>query len=561
MKRALGLVLAAAAACPAAATAAPDRSPVLYSLSVASKDSLAVQIRLRGDADGETRIDLPDRWAGTEELWRGLSGFSVTGGTLSGEGAVRTIRHRPRAPLVLRYVVASGPPGIEGGDKARPIVEPGWFFFHGEGVFATPAGREQAPVRFRWGAIPGGWKVASDLDHLMARPGKLADISESVGLGGADVTIVTRQVSGAPLRVAIRGKWDFAPGDLAKLVATIMAAEHALWRDPPEPFLVAMAPLPDEQGKISSTGTGRGDAFSILSTAGFGLAQATHLIAHEYMHHWVPSLLGGLPEDRPGREFWFSEGFDDYLTGAILLRGGLWSFEDYLADKNTVLARYAASSARAATGEEIAERFWKDENFEQISYDRGHLLALLIDARIRSASGGRLGLVDVLRAQSKAARPGGPTGAVLFPRALREVTGLDLSAEIARLTVAGQPFLLPPDAFGGCARLVVERRKEFTRGFDIDATAAADMSLRGVDPDGPAYAAGLRDGMRLIRRERGTIGDSAQEIAYRVADAGVERVIAYRPEGKKDFEVQQAVPILAGAAEQARCRILLGGGA
>jgi predicted metalloprotease with PDZ domain len=560
VRRAALPLLAGAALFPAAAKP-PERAPIEYSLSVAPGAALAVELRLRGDSDGETLIELPDHWAGTQELWRGIADFTATGGTVSGEGARRSIRHRPGAPLVVRYLVSSAGPGMDGGEKARPIVEPGWFFFHGEGVFATPAGREQAPVRFRWGAVPAGWQRASDLDHLAARPGNLTDIVESVGLGGPDVAIVTRQVSGVPLRVAIRGKWDFAAADLAGLVATIMAAEHAYWRDPPEPFLVAMAPLPDEPGKVSSTGTGRGDGFSILSTAGFGLAQATHLLAHEYMHHWVANLLGGLPEERPGREFWFSEGFDEYLTAAVLLRSGLWSFEDYFAEKNQVLARNASSPARAATGEQIAEKFWQDENFERISYDRGHLLAVLIDARIHSASGGRLGLADVLRAQRKAASPGGPTGAPLFPRVLREVTGLDMGVEIERLTVAGQPFLLPDDAFGGCARIAVERRKEFTRGFDIDATGAANMSLRGVDPAGPAYAAGLRDGMRLIRRERGTIGDSTEEIAYRVAEAGAERVIAYRPEGKQEFEVQQAVPTIQGPADQARCRILLGGGA
>jgi predicted metalloprotease with PDZ domain len=362
------------------------------------------------------------------------------------------------------------------------------------------------------------------------------------------------------LRVAVRGKWGFAPDELADLVAKIMIAEHAYWRDKPGPFIVAMAPIPDESGRVSSTGTGRGDGFSILSTAGFDLVQATRLLAHEYMHHWIANLLGSLPEEQPAREFWFSEGFADHLTAAALLRSGLWSFEDYFGDKNRVLLRYGSSPARAATGDEIADLFWKDENFEQIGYDRGHLLAVLIEARIRAASGGRLGLGDVLRAQRKAAAPGGPTAAALFPRLLEQVTKLDMRDEIRRLTEAGIPFLLPPDSFGGCARIVVQRRKAFTRGFDSEATAAAGMVLRGVDPEGPAYAAGLREGMRLLRRERGTIGDSAQEIAYRVADSRGERVIAYMPRAKMEFDVQQAVPTIAGPAEEARCRLLLGGG-
>jgi predicted metalloprotease with PDZ domain len=557
VKFAGAFLLALAAAGPAAAS---DRSPIQYVLSVTSDRTLSLEIRLRGDADGETRIDLPDRWAGSENLWRALSGFSAAGGTVTGEGAVRTVRHRPRARLVLRYAVRSADPGTEASDKARPVVGTDGFFFHGEGVFATPAGREQAPVRFRWGSVPPGWTAASDLDHLAARSGSLSDISESVGLGGRDLTVATRTVGGAPLRVAVRGKWDFAPADLAALVAKIMAAEHAYWSDRPEPFFVAMAPIPDSSGRISSTGTGRGDGFSILSTGGFDLGQATRLLGHEYMHHWIADRLGGLPAEQPGREFWFSEGFTDHLTAAALLRSGLWSLADYFADKNRVLLRYAASPARSASGSEIAERFWKDEHFEQISYDRGHLLALAVEARIRSESAGRLTLGDVLRAQLKAAATGGLTGAALFPKVLAQTASVDMGEEIRRLAVDGEPFLLPPDAFGPCARIAVERRKAFTRGFDSDATVAAGMTLRGVDPEGPAHAAGLRDGMRLIRRERGIIGDSAQEIAYRVVDASGERVIAYLPQAKAEFDVQQAVPTIAGEGAETACRRLLGGG-
>jgi hypothetical protein len=65
--------------------------------------------------------------------------------------------------------------------------------------------------------------------------------------------------------------------------------------------------------------------------------------------------------------------------------------------------------------------------------------------------------------------------------------------------------------------------------------------------------------MKLIRRESGRIGDSTVELAYRVADGGVERVLRYRPEGKRRFEVQQARRLDAGPEQQARCRRRLGG--
>jgi predicted metalloprotease with PDZ domain len=232
---------------------------------------------------------------------------------------------------------------------------------------------------------------------------------------------------------------------------------------------------------------------------------------------------------------------------------------DYFANKNEVLSRYAASPARNATGADAAARFWKDRDFERISYDRGHLLALLLDARIRATSRGRLNLDDVLRAQRRRARKPGLTGATLFVRTLKEVTGLDMSREIAAIVDGGGAVALPADAIAPCARVETTTQHVFTRGFDADATADAGMSVRGTDPGGPAYAAGLRDGMRIVRREAGRIGDAGQEIAYRVNEGGVEKVIRYMPRSREAIEVQKVTSTMSGTAEEAACRRLLGG--
>jgi predicted metalloprotease with PDZ domain len=106
---------------------------------------------------------------------------------------------------------------------------------------------------------------------------------------------------------------------------------------------------------------------------------------------------------------------------------------------------------------------------------------------------------------------------------------------------------------------VTERRKAFTRGYDADATRRGAGVIAGVDREGPAYAAGLRDGMQLVRREAGKIGDASVELAYRVTDGGgVERVISYMPEGKAEFEVQR-LELTARPEVEAACRARLGG--
>jgi predicted metalloprotease with PDZ domain len=558
-------VLAASALLLAAAKPA-EQKPISYRMTpVAELDgsrALDVEMRLRGDSDGETDLFLPSVWAGSSELWRYATRLRISGArSLGGTYDHPLVRHRPGARLKVRYRIVSAyseDPGFDY-EKARPMVRADWFFVHGETVFARPGGDDARPARFKWGRLPRGWTVASDLDHLNGKPTTLANMINSVAIGGAHLRVARRDLRGAPLRVAILGDWSFTPEQLADTVTPIVAAEDAFWEERSSPFLVAMAPLGDLPSGLSYTGTGRTDAFSIASTSAFELKQAVRFLAHEYMHSWVPIELGGMPEEDEAKDYWFSEGFNDYLAAKVLLRAGIWTLAEWAADKNETLLRYAQSPAKTADGAEIARRFWTDSAVQQVSYDRGHLLAAKLDSEIAARSGGKQSLEGVLRIQRKAAAGSTELATALFRKILREETGIDIDSDLERYARRGEPLLLPADLLGDCARLVTERRKAFTRGYDADATRRGGGVFAGVDPQGPAYAAGLRDGMQLVRREAGKIGDASVELAYRVTDGGVERVISYLPEGKGEFEVQRLELTASGPGREAACRARLGG--
>jgi len=544
------------------------RTPVFYRVTprIANGTTLLdVEIAFRGDADGETSIALPDRWAGTPELWRYVTDFRVDGATVipSESPSLRILRHAANQRLRILYSVRTAydeDPSISY-DKARPVLRPNWFFIYGEALFARRIGGDDAPAHFAWGRIPTGWTVQSDLDHLISSGGTVADIIDSIAIGGTDLYVLRSTVSGEPLRLAIRGDWRFRPEDLFTLVTRIGRTESAMWGDHARPFFIPIAPLRGgSEGSSSIYGTGRGDAFAISATTNVDLNQFTFLIAHEQMHSWISSQIGGLAAQDQALDFWLSEGFTDHFAMRSLLRAGIWSFSEFVDHLNQVLARYSASPVREAPNSLIGQNFWSEEAVQKLPYDRGNLFGWLIESRARAL--GRGGLLDVLNRQRAVAaeyrRQGRQaSAATLFPGVLRDVTGFDPSDLIARYIDRGEPILLPADLFGECATVSTRTRPLFDLGF---TPVAAGDTIREVDAQGPAYAAGIRPGMEMVRREAGEIGNSEMVIVYRLRDGAAERLFRYLPASRRTTMLQQVVPAPSLSGELlARCTALIVG--
>jgi len=264
-----------------------------------------------------------------------------------------------------------------------------------------------------------------------------------------------------------------------------------------------------------------------------------------------------MPEEGEAAHYWFSEGFTDFYTGRMLVRAGLWTPQQFAEDLNEMLAAYAQSPVREAPNTRILADFWNDRDVQRLPYQRGRLLATLWDARLRALGHSLDEAMLEMRDRWVAGDPLNATA--MLPVVLASME-LDVSADIANYAERGAPVLLPDDVFEPCGRVVARQAPVFHRGFDIEATQAANGVISGVDPALPAYAAGMRDGMVLVRRERGAIGDAEQEITYVVRDGTVERTITYFPRGHGSYTLQ-SLEIDAGLEGErlAQCRAVLGG--
>jgi predicted metalloprotease with PDZ domain len=498
--------------------------------------SVEIDLSFRGESDGESDLRLPDSWGGQNELWLGVSALEIVSGATMRDGQEpnqRVLTHRPNARIHVRYRVIQdwdGAPRAELGNTYRPAIQPTYFHLIGNNALVTPGGASlDSPVRLRVRELPRGWAFASDLQH----PGLTLEKAWSSVIVGGDFRILRDPRSN--VKLAIRGEWTFTDAQMLEQAAGIISEHRRFWGDAASPYLVTVLQLTGPEGWLSVGGTGLDDAFAFFATPNAPDATILRTLAHESLHTWIPAQIGGLPGEDEPLQYWLSEGFTDFYTARMLVRGGLWTPQQYADDLNGALLAYAQSPVRTAPNTRILADFWNDRDVQRMPYLRGRFLAMMWDARLRA--NGR-SFDDVVHDLRRRARGGAEYATDVFT-ASALLIGLDLGGDLETYVTDGAPILLPEDLLAPCGAITTRDVPNFHRGFDIQATQANNNIIAGVDPTLPAYTAGLRDGMVLIRRDGGEIGNAEIEIAYVVRDGETERTFRYLPRGRGSFVTQR----------------------
>jgi len=574
MRRAF-LIAVLLVASPLLLGAAPRSATVEYRLGVTATAAgqppvLDIEVRLRGDADGETRLDLPDSYGDGVEFWKQVHSLKVSGAQVSEDGpAHRVLRHRPGAKITLRYRVSTGyaadPQGQDGNPYRGAIIRPDWLAVLGETAFVVPGGRGADPAVFRWGKLPRGWRAASDLEAPGLTVGAMA---ESVTLASPRLQLVERPLAGGgALKVVSFEGSPFKPDALADEISRTVSGQRAFWNDTTGPYFVGLIPLTPKTRGSSVGGTGRGpDGFVLYATPNVA-ERAGSLVGHEHMHGWIPARLGTNPGGEPAEagRFWLSEGFTDFLADRVALRAGIEPADAVVSRMAAAMKAYDASPVKTAANSRIVTDFWKDPAVQKLPYQRGALLALKWDEEIRRKSRGARDFDDVLlQMRDHAARfpPGqAPDIVTGLVSAAWVVAQVDLRADIARHAERGEAIVLPDEMFDGCLQAAVTVAPGFDSGFDHVASATAKVA-RGVRRRGPAWNSGLRDGMRLDVMDL-KAGDMNREIVLTVRPAngrGRARTLRYWPYGDVDVQtrVLRLTPGLS-EAQRTACARKIGG--
>jgi predicted metalloprotease with PDZ domain len=305
-------------------------------------------------------------------------------------------------------------------------------------------------------------------------------------------------------------------------------------------------------------GTGHGaDAFAAVTAGDVRFRDIVGgLFAHEIMHGWIPQQLS-LPATAANA--WFGEGFTEYYARLIPLRAGITTLDDFIARWNEALVDYAVSPALNWTGERLAEEHWTDKDAELMPYNKGAMLAALWNARLRQVSEGRVGLDDLVRLQRLLVRTADrkPSPDITEPEGLFATharnAGVEIASEIAAHVVRGDTIVLPPETFGRCIVVETVVIPSYDRGFDLEASISAGHVATAVRPDGPAYVAGLRDGMRLIRPVEGRTGNATIDNVWVVESDGQERTVSWKPVGAGEVTIQRLIRVPGSPEDVISC--------
>jgi len=451
-------------------------------------------------------------------------------------------------------------------------------FFNGTCVFPAVVGQEDVACELDILApekpVGKRWRVATSMNNKEAEAygfgtysaddyAELIDHPVEIG----ELSIGEFEVDGIPHAIAIRGN---TRADMRRLCRDLqqICAHHMA-------FLGAPRDLDRYLFLLNAPGTGYGGLEHRWSSAlicgrdnlpargdeGVSDEYRTFLglVSHEYFHLWNVKRMKpkaftpyDLSRETNTDLLWVFEGVTSYYDDLGLVRSGLISIESYLELLGQTMTRVARSGGRrrqsvADSSFDAWTKFYKQDanatNAIVSYYAKGALVALSLDLKLRSETGGEFSLDDVMTA---AWDRWGESGEGMpedgFETICQDVSGLDLE-DFFSATVRGTGEL-PLETLLKTHGIDYHMRRS-EGGKDAGGKPKSDTNLpavwlgavlgnrgstpvfRAIHNGGPAELAGISPGDELVALD-----------GLRISLAGCEaRTRRYHPGDKSDVTV------------------------
>ncbi len=512
--------------CSSPTATQPEPTEYFVSLADAAAHLAHVSIRLQGD-NGVRTLDMPvwnalyqvRNFAANIENVRALDASGTAAGVVNNKTSEWQIVGPPGC-VVVSYDIHLDSPGPFGS-----TLNPDHAFFNWAMVLMYAPALRSEPVSIRLLDVPTTWElrdvhvigaaparkvdqvvgIAHNYDELVDSPAELGNFQQS-----------SFQQDGATYHVVVDG--DPADYDMAKLDDTLAKITHVAvdWmQDRPYDeytFLYHFPRRPAGGGMEHAYGTAIDISTERLRR---GLTPLASVSAHEFFHLWNvkrirPQSLEPIDYQyaQDTRALWFSEGVTSTVSDMLLARSGLIDQGEYLRRVSGDITELQRRPARLW---QSAEESSLDAWFEGIPfyrtpersisyYNKGELLGILLDLRIRQLTNGAKSLRDLFQwmNQHYAKQHRFFPDSAGVEQAAETVTGHSF-ADFFRDYVAGVKELPYDDFFQFAGLHVVLNSTEVaTAGFTTTANLGGQPTVGRVDANSDAQRAGIAIGDRVI---------------------------------------------------------------
>lgn len=485
----------------AAAQARADEDIHYRIKPVPGTDRTDLEISVRFKAVNKLSVKFPDDCYGTPDLYKYVTEFRGEDGTAVARAASEAERIvTPSAvdgTVALNYTL-SFTPGDMDKYPFSPNISANHFHVAGcQWMLRIGDDAQKKHYFFEINGAPQNWHLYSSI----AADGNKSDIYASyddltqsrMGGGGGDEQVYNFKVRQNPVSVFVHGKFDIPQKEIFKSVERIVKLQRNWFGDYEQPFFnVVVAP---RSGIMA--GTAVKNFFVCFAKPETTSDELNLLIAHEMFHDWLPGKIRIRQDKKYSsvRYEWFSEGFTEYFARKLLTDSGLISEKSFVERVNRDIMNIANVPNHSAGYDDLIKQF--DSTTKKLSYYRGVLIALNWETQIRK-SGKNRGLSDFIRDLYQLCSK---TGKQISEEEFFNFAsgyGIDAKGDLERYIMRGESIPLPSGVFG--TRYVPQETDvpPFDPGFSLGKTFET-KKIAGVIENGPAYRAGLRNGMEFVR--------------------------------------------------------------